>query len=148
MSRIIATSRDGLIVYARDHVIYPTARRAINDDRLEVLGIFTSKTPSTAGPYWIIKVDSLMGRIYNLVVRASESGEFIGSVRDIATVPWERWAGNPDRPGNYFHIDDGDHPQQYSERRQQHEERHYRQQRTLEGSQRFKRIRSIFKRRK
>jgi len=95
-------------------------RRAIQDDRADVLGGFRT-IPPFGLPGWILRVRSRHGRTWLLAVMVDEV-KHVYTASFVDEVPWLEWVGRTDRKG--WSPYDGDHPKEaYAAYRQAKKER-------------------------
>jgi hypothetical protein len=76
--------------------------RAMQEGQVELLGGF-SKIPPTTHPGWIIRVTSVSGKKWNVVVIAYQNRY---GIRILSEIPWQYWIG--DKQSGALHQ--GDNP--------------------------------------
>lgn len=100
-------SRSDLIAVARTHAPTRACRRAIDEDRAEVLGGFT---PAEGLPRWIVRVVSRHGRTWHIAILADENSHRF-RFEYPEQVGWRDWSG---QTGRNHPVYDGDNPAEYA----------------------------------
>ena len=93
--------------------------RALIDGDVEFLGGFRSIPPSIL-PGWILRVTSIYGKKWNIVVLANDV-KHCYEIRIIKSIPWKNWIGlKINIRGDNILLDElfcGDNPEKYEELR-------------------------------
>lgn len=107
--RLANANRADFLLVVEDACPSNSARRAIADGQVEVLGLFARPEPC-----WIVQVERRGGVAY-FYVQENRAGQVTVHWFD-SLPPWSLWAGDefPDSP-----INQGDNPEQYAAWRRQ-----------------------------
>lgn len=108
-------SKDNVIDWLIDNCPRRSIVRALEKGKIEYLGGF-SQIPPSALPGWILKVTSIYGGKWNVVVLVNDKDHRY-EIRIIKTVPWKNWLGVAFWDKNCFahELLSGDHPKKYKE---------------------------------
>jgi hypothetical protein len=110
MFRVDRCSRDALIDWLHSEVPYKYLRRAIEDERVEVLGLFKS-IPPLFTPAVLVRVTTRHGTDTILTLRHTPQRTTMQIIQD---VPWAKYVGGS------MEVLMGDRPMRYIEKREEY----------------------------